>query len=130
METIMSIVQILRDEHYDHVLLLVDPKLKARVLEAWEHQSLDGHTLSEQFPATSLPQCAQETRICIASVFDIQTQIGVDMTQPFFTRFDAIILCDGPSTVHGPVWHQIVEIFTILDVRMLQVRSLVSEESA
>ncbi|GCE09203.1 hypothetical protein [Dictyobacter aurantiacus] len=130
METMMSIAHILRDEHYNHVLVLVDPKLKARLLQEWELHSLDGRKLSEQFSITSLPQRAQDAQICLASVFDIQTQIGVDMAQPFFTLFDAVILCDGASTMHGPVWHQIVAIFTIMDVHLLHVRALVSEESA
>jgi hypothetical protein len=126
METMIAIAHFLRQTPCKHVLLLVNPKIKARMLEDWE--SADGRRLSKQFSLTSMPQNAQDAQVCIASVFDIQVQIGVDSTQPFFKMFDAVVLCDDVSTNRGPAWHQIVELFTIMDTRVLELCSLLSEE--
>lgn len=80
------------------------------------------------FSVTAQPQEAQQAQVCLACVFDIQIKVGVDRTVPFFDLFDAVILGDPPGTQHGPAWHQIIEIFRLKEIRLVEFRALLSEE--
>ncbi|BCL79573.1 hypothetical protein ccbrp13_60830 [Ktedonobacteria bacterium brp13] len=128
METMMiSLAQFLRSAPCRHLLVIVPPKLKATLLKGWQQKPADGLTHIEQFSVTFSPQYAQDADICIASIFDIQVQIGVDRTLPFYRLFDVVVLGDADAA-HGPVWHRIIEeIFPMLGTRVLPL-SLLSEE--
>jgi hypothetical protein len=127
--SIIAIERFLRYTQCQRVLLLVNPKLKTKIIEAWKQAVSweDGRKLSEQFSVTSIPQNAEGAQVCIASVFDIQAHIGIDSTRPFFNAFDALVLYDVPNNP-GPAWSQIVEIFATMDIPVIGLSSRLSEE--
>jgi hypothetical protein len=108
---IIEIERLLRYIPCQHLLVLVSPQAKAKLMARWKKAiSVDGHKLSEQFSLTTMPQNAQDAQLCIASVFDIQMQVDVASTHHFFKSFDAVMIYGVPSSP-GPAWSQIVDLF-------------------
>jgi hypothetical protein len=127
--SLITIERFLRYTLCRRVLLLVNPKRKAEMIERWEQGAAweDGGKRAAQFSMTPLPQYAQEAQLCIATVFDLQMQSGLDSQHPFFQAFDAVLLYDVPTNP-GPGWHQIVEIFAARNTRVIGLSSQMSEE--
>jgi hypothetical protein len=108
---VILLVRLLRYIPCQHLLVLVTPQAKAKLIAAWNKAtSIDGHKLSDQFSLTTMPQNAQDARLCIASIFDIQMQVGVASTQHFFKSFDSVVIYGVPSNP-GPAWSHIVDLF-------------------
>jgi hypothetical protein len=125
METMAALAHFLRHTPYQHILLLAHPRRKATLREEWEAAKLSEHS-----PLTCTLQQAQDARVCLVSVVEIQMHLGVDRTFPFFGLFDAVVLCDDEATAHGPVWHRIVEFFTLMDTPVLELHALVRDAAA
>ena len=127
--TMIAIERFMRSMQFQRILLLVDPKRKARVIEIWEqafpHDT--GFTYKNQFSMTSTSLRFQEAQVCIATTIDIQHHVEIDPLAPFFQTFDAILLYEVPINP-GPVWTQIVELFLSLDASVIGLSSLLSQE--
>src|SRR5258708_4625922 len=91
--SMITIERFLRYTQCQRILLLVTPHRKAKLIEGWEKAKSweDGSKLSEHFSGSFTPQNDQQDQITIATVFDIQTQVGNEKAHPFFKAFDVII---------------------------------------
>ncbi len=70
----------------------------------------DNLPLASHFPVTTHLQQAEQARVCISSVFEIQKHIGEgDSLLAFLALFDALIIYRVPEQP-GPVWQQIVDL--------------------
>lgn len=126
----LAIDRFLRYTQVRHLLLLVPPKRKGQVIEAWNNAVAwsNGRKLSEQFSLLSVPSHDQITaELCIVTIIDIQKSVGVDMTHSFFKAFDIVLVYEVPSSP-GPAWIQAIDCFAAAGAQVIGLSSTLSEE--
>lgn len=64
----------------------------------------------EQVTLTDAPRDFLQCQVCLATVFDIQVQIGVEASHPFFQQFDVLLVYGIPDRL-GPTWYHVLELF-------------------
>jgi hypothetical protein len=70
----------------------------------------DAEPLTAHFPMTTQLEGAQQARVCISSVFNIQKRFGEgDTLLAFLALFDALLIYRVPQQP-GPIWQQIVDL--------------------
>jgi hypothetical protein len=130
--TFLAIDRLLRYTSVRHLLLLVPPKRKGQMIEAWNNAVAwsNGRKLAEQFSLLSAPSLLRDqitAELCIATIIDIQKHVGVDVTLPFFKAFDIVLAYEVPACP-GPAWIQAVDCFAFSGARIIGLSSTLSEE--
>ena len=128
--TFLAIDRFLRYTSVQHLLLLVPQTMKKQLLNVW-HRTVawsNGRKLAEQFSLLSMPSRDQITaELCIATIIEIQKQVGVDVTLPFFKAFDVVLVYEIPP-YPGPAWIQAIDGFAASGARVIGVSSQLSKE--
>ena len=127
---LIAIERFLRYMQCQHILVLVSKQKQSKMIRTWEQAVSweDDRKLTELFRMTSMVHDAEEAHVCITNVFDIQTQVSVDVIHPFFKIFDAILVYDIPA-IPGPGLHQIMELFVANDTCVIGLSSALTEEA-
>lgn len=124
--SLTCVERVLRYSEYHRVCLLVPFHLHARCVEVWNSRVSpeDQRRPAGLFETVCTPALITESQLCITTVRDIQTQVGLDGQHPFYHAFDVLVVQDVPARP-GPAWTRIVEASR---ARVLGMSSEVSEE--
>jgi hypothetical protein len=108
----IEIERLLRYTACRRILLLAQFRGVNEAVEMYQsaRSFSDAQPLEAHFPMTTRLQDAEQARVCISSVFDIQKQFGDELgLLAFLALFDALIIYRVPAQP-GPTWQQIIDL--------------------